>query len=162
MVNRDILAEMNRTKDCCCLNQVSKCPAFFKQSCMNVLPSGTLIFPLLQAHENYDKNGQTTYLKRRDTTTTGHTRFMEFLIWALKISHHHGFLHIQLLCRPTHLHLPHYFQFYMNYSMSVTSKCPSQSKKRFLHGLSYNTTNVKNIHLHRDSNPFPWNTVPML
>ena len=26
----------------------------------------------------------------------------------------------------------------------------------------YNTTNVKNMHLHRDSNPGPWNTVPML
>ena len=25
-----------------------------------------------------------------------------------------------------------------------------------------NTTNVKNMHLHRDSNPGPWNTVPML
>ena len=28
--------------------------------------------------------------------------------------------------------------------------------------LERNTTNVKNIHLHRDSNPGPWNTVPML
>ena len=27
---------------------------------------------------------------------------------------------------------------------------------------SKNTTNVKNMHLHRDSNPGPWNTVPML
>ena len=27
---------------------------------------------------------------------------------------------------------------------------------------SYNTTNVKNMYLHRDSNPGPWNTVPML
>ena len=26
----------------------------------------------------------------------------------------------------------------------------------------HNTTNVKNMHLHRDSNPGPWNTVPML
>ena len=26
----------------------------------------------------------------------------------------------------------------------------------------YNTTYVKNMHLHRDSNPGPWNTVPML
>ena len=26
----------------------------------------------------------------------------------------------------------------------------------------YHTTNVKNMHLHRDSNPGPWNTVPML
>ena len=26
----------------------------------------------------------------------------------------------------------------------------------------YDTTNVKNMHLHRDSNPGPWNTVPML
>ena len=26
----------------------------------------------------------------------------------------------------------------------------------------FNTTNVKNMHLHRDSNPGPWNTVPML
>ena len=26
----------------------------------------------------------------------------------------------------------------------------------------YNNTNVKNMHLHRDSNPGPWNTVPML
>ena len=25
-----------------------------------------------------------------------------------------------------------------------------------------NTTNVKNMHLHRDSNPGPWNTVPYL
>ena len=25
-----------------------------------------------------------------------------------------------------------------------------------------NTTNVKNMYLHRDSNPGPWNTVPML
>ena len=25
-----------------------------------------------------------------------------------------------------------------------------------------NTTNVKNMHLHRDSNPGPWNTVPIL
>ena len=25
-----------------------------------------------------------------------------------------------------------------------------------------NTTNVKNMHLHWDSNPGPWNTVPML
>ena len=24
-----------------------------------------------------------------------------------------------------------------------------------------NTTNVKNMHLHRDSNPGPWNTVPI-
>ena len=28
--------------------------------------------------------------------------------------------------------------------------------------LYYNNTNVKNMHLHRDSNPGPWNTVPML
>ena len=28
--------------------------------------------------------------------------------------------------------------------------------------LSDNTTNVKNMHLHRDSNLGPWNTVPML
>ena len=27
---------------------------------------------------------------------------------------------------------------------------------------SIHTTNVKNMHLHRDSNPGPWNTVPML
>ena len=27
--------------------------------------------------------------------------------------------------------------------------------------LRINTTNVKNMHLHRDSNPGPWNTVPM-
>ena len=27
---------------------------------------------------------------------------------------------------------------------------------------SGNTTNVKNMYLHRDSNPGPWNTVPML
>ena len=27
---------------------------------------------------------------------------------------------------------------------------------------SNNNTNVKNMHLHRDSNPGPWNTVPML
>ena len=26
----------------------------------------------------------------------------------------------------------------------------------------YSTTNVKNMHLHRDSNPGPWNTVLML
>ena len=26
----------------------------------------------------------------------------------------------------------------------------------------HSTTNVKNMHLHRDSNPGPWNTVPML
>ena len=28
--------------------------------------------------------------------------------------------------------------------------------------IKLNTTNVKNMHLHRDSNPGPWNTVPML
>ena len=26
----------------------------------------------------------------------------------------------------------------------------------------YITINVKNMHLHRDSNPGPWNTIPML
>ena len=35
---------------------------------------------------------------------------------------------------------------------------PSQSGKSCF----VNTTNVKNMHLHRDSNPGPWNTVPML
>ena len=28
--------------------------------------------------------------------------------------------------------------------------------------INHNNTNVKNMHLHRDSNPGPWNTVPML
>ena len=33
----------------------------------------------------------------------------------------------------------------------------------YSHGaLTYNTTNVKNMHPHRDSNSGPWITVPML
>ena len=28
--------------------------------------------------------------------------------------------------------------------------------------ISFSTTNVKNMHLHLDSNPGHWNTVPML
>ena len=38
----------------------------------------------------------------------------------------------------------------------------SQYIERKYHGIHFNTTNVKNMHLHRDSNPGPWNTVPML
>ena len=36
------------------------------------------------------------------------------------------------------------------------------SEKMQISAILYYTTNVKNMHLHRDSNPGPWNTVPML
>ena len=51
--------------------------------------------------------------------------------------------------------------------LASTHRLPSQGKHKyqevFCHWLDgYITTNVKNMHLHRDSNPGPWNTVPML
>ena len=42
---------------------------------------------------------------------------------------------------------------------SVVQGLTGNKKKKFS---SWGTTNVKNMHLHRDSNPAPWNTVPML
>ena len=54
--------------------------------------------------------------------------------------------------------------YHFNGNMGATSLTKLLGRKMQLHWRQSNayTTNVKNMHPHRDSNPGPWITVPML